>query len=184
MISDGAEFKINGASGNLSGSPITIAPGGSYNVSVTYSPTQTGLAHGIIQIKSDDATNPVVTAGVDGLGAKNTTVGAWGNNYIAIAFPNMGDIATIRTVSDANGHFNVYLPPDEPYTISVFDPLTGLIAKGSGVTGLPGHEHRHHESTGLQGEHRARHRWRRPAGRHRVRDRQQHQQKRQQQRRH
>jgi len=90
VIGDGGEFRINGASGDLTASPITIVPGGSYNVSVTYTPAKTGLAHGVIQIKSNDPANPVVTAGVDGLGATKTSVGKWGKQLHRDRLPEPG----------------------------------------------------------------------------------------------
>ena len=138
VIAGADAFHINGLPSNLATSPISIAPGGSYNLSVTFAPTQTGLAHGVVQISSNDHSNATVTAGVDGLGAKTTTVGKWGNNYVEIQFPNLGDAATIRTVSDNLGHFSAFLPPGEAYTISIFDPVSGLIAKHSGITATTG----------------------------------------------
>ena len=62
----------------------------------------------------------------------------WGNDYVAIEFPMLGDAATIRLVSDSMGNFNAVLPVNQQYHIVVFDPKTGLIANGYGITAASG----------------------------------------------
>jgi hypothetical protein len=44
----------------------------------------------------------------------------------------------IRVRSDSSGNFTAFLPPSTPYQISVFDPKSGLIAHGQGITSPSG----------------------------------------------
>jgi hypothetical protein len=138
FVYGGTSFSVNGLPADLADNPITIAPNASYSLSVTYAASTTGLERGLIQLTTNDPLNPTIRVGVVGTGAFSDSVGNWGNNYVAIAFPRLGDIATIRVISDSSGHFSAFLPASTPYQISVFDPKSGLIAHGQGVTGPSG----------------------------------------------
>jgi membrane-associated phospholipid phosphatase/sugar lactone lactonase YvrE len=138
FVYGGTSFSVNGLPANLTTNPITIAPNASYSLSVTYTASGQGLERGLIELTTNDPLNPTIKVGVVGTGVFSDSVGKWGNDYVAIAFPQLGADATLRLISDPAGNFNAFLPASTPYRISVFDPLSGLIADGQGVTAPSG----------------------------------------------
>lgn len=138
LVDGQQSFKVNGLPPDLSQQPITIAPGDSHNLSVTYTASNPWLERGTIEIDTNDPINPSMRVGVVGTGALPNSVGRWGNNNVVIEFPDLGDARTMRVKSDANGNFSAFLPASARYRISVFDPSSGLIAQGQGVTSVSG----------------------------------------------
>ena len=128
------DFELIAVPADLSANPIVIAPGGAYSLGVRLKPSTVGLLTASISIQSNDPAHSVSTIAVDGVGVRRYTVGEWGNDNVAVSFPGLGEGSARRTTSDVNGNFEVFLPPDTRYDITVFDPLTGLVAHGQGVT--------------------------------------------------
>jgi hypothetical protein len=123
---------------DLSSQPLTIAAGGSYTLPVAFQPSQPGLEQGTIEIKSNDPAQSDIRVNVVGTGTSPGSTGSWGNDFVAISFPSLRDAATIRLKSDPAGDFNAFLPASTQYKISVFDPKSGLIADGEGITAASG----------------------------------------------
>ncbi len=138
IIYGATSFRVNGLPADLATDPITIARNGSYSLSVTYTASQQGLERGLIQLATNDPNNATIKVGVVGTGVDADSVGNWGDDYVAIAFPQLGANATIRVMSDADGNFDAFLPASTQYEISVFDPKSDLIAHEQGSTGAFG----------------------------------------------
>ena len=137
FVYGGNAFSVNGVPANLAAHPITIAPGGSYDLSVTYSPSTANLERARIALTTNDPSNPTLNVNVVGTGMYYDSVGNWGNDYVTVTFPEQNN-AVLRTVSDGKGHFSFFWPASTPYKIYVFDPLSGLIAIGQGMTSVSG----------------------------------------------
>ncbi len=134
----GSSFTLTGVPSNLATNPITLTAGQSFTFGVTYTASIVGLERAKIDVGSNDPTQATLTFGVMGTGLAKDVYPHWGNDYVAIEFPNLAASTTLRTVSDANGHFSFFLPAHQAYHIAIFDPITGLIANGYGVTPASG----------------------------------------------
>jgi len=130
----GPSFTLLGVPDNLASNPITLATGQTFAFGVEYTASQPWLERAKIQIDSNDPNQPVETFGVTGTGLGSVVYPHWGNDYVAIEFPNLSSSIALRAVSDAGGNFSFFLPPQQFYHIAIFDPITGLIANGYGVT--------------------------------------------------
>jgi hypothetical protein len=131
-------FALNGIPADLATNPISLAPGASLDVSVTFSPQTAGLQRATLEVLSNDAANPVAAVGLTGTGLRPFTVGEWGNDFVQIAFPDLGDGATLQLKTSASGDMDGFLPENAHYVLTLFDPTTGLVARGEGVTGASG----------------------------------------------
>jgi hypothetical protein len=130
----GTSFALTGVPADLATKPITLATGQSFTFGVQYTAGQVGLERAKIDVATNDPNQHTLTFGVVGTGLDKVVYPHWGNDYVAIEFPHLNSGATLRTVSDASGHFSFFLPADQAYHIAVFDPITGLIANGYGIT--------------------------------------------------
>ena len=130
----GSSFALTGVPANLAENPVTLGYGQSFTFGVQYSASQVGLERAKIEVDSNEPNHPVQAFGVTGTGLASVVYPHWGNDYVAIEFPKLNSSIALRTVSDANGHFSFFLVPDQLYHIAIFDPISGLIANGYGVT--------------------------------------------------
>jgi hypothetical protein len=137
--SGNASFALLGIPANLATNPITLATGQTFMFGVQYTASKVGLERAKIDISTNDPNHPIKTLGVDGTGLGSVVYPHWGDDYVAIAFPDQQGSPALRTVSDDAGNFNFVLPPSTRYHIAIFDPITGLIANGYGTTPLSGH---------------------------------------------
>jgi hypothetical protein len=109
--------------------PITIPPLESTTLGFGYRPSfRNGLERGIFELVTNDPLQPRIRIG--GTGTRNVS-GLPGDDFIAVTVEGN---PPLRLKSNAEGEFNVVLPPDLPYEIVIFDPVSGLVAAGSGVT--------------------------------------------------
>src|SRR5262245_31700237 len=83
----------------------------------------------MIEVGTNDAAVPLLTFGVVGTGLESVVYPDWGDDFVAIR-----SNATLRAVSDAAGHFEIFLPAQSGYETVIFDPVTGLVAHGFGAT--------------------------------------------------
>jgi hypothetical protein len=132
------DFELLGVPADLAVQPIILARGGSFSFGASFLPSQAGLRQDAIEIVTNDPTKPTLTASVVGTGLRNVVYPEWGNDYVAVEFPNQPETTTLRQRSDASGNFTLYMPPNEPYHEVVFDPVTGLVAHGYGRTSAAG----------------------------------------------
>lgn len=134
-IAQGAPaFSLTGVPADLDSNPIMLQPGQSYTITGTFAPSITGLQRAIINVTTNSAAQPILLIGATGTGLNGQPHAQWGNDYVSIQIAGAQGFNSIRVQSDAAGNFMSFLPPDSNYTISIFDPVTGLIAKGSGQT--------------------------------------------------
>ncbi|HVX11566.1 MAG TPA: DUF4214 domain-containing protein [Pirellulales bacterium] len=134
-----ASFALIGIPANLATNPITLTTGQTFAFGVQYTASKVGLERAKIDISTNDPSHPITTFGVDGTGLGSVVYPHWGNDYIAIEFPDQQGSPALRTVSDNAGNFGFVLPPSTNYHIAIFDPITGLIANGYGTTPSSGH---------------------------------------------
>jgi hypothetical protein len=134
LIEGDVSFTLTGLPADLASNPIVLAPGQSYTFGITYTPSHAGLERARIQVTSNDPDQPVVLLGAVGTGLTDDVNPHWGNDYVAVEFPNQSSGLVLRAVSDAAGNADLFLPPKQAYHIAIFDPVTGLIAHGYGIT--------------------------------------------------
>jgi hypothetical protein len=130
----GSSFTLTGVPTNLASNPITLGAGQTFSFGVQYTASTVGLERAKIDVGSNDPGHPTLSFGVTGTGLGSVVYPHWGKDYVAIEFPDLAATATLRAVSDASGHFSFFLPANQHYHIAIFDPVTGLIANGYGVT--------------------------------------------------
>ncbi len=126
--------------------PITLAPGESTNIGVGFRPSKVGLRPGAFEVVSNDPTNPILRVAVVGTGVithdgYRTFDGAdLGNDYVAadanLSFEN--NLPELRTKSDDQGHWDLFLPAQTGVQTTTYDPVSGLVAHGSGYTNTGG----------------------------------------------
>ncbi len=129
-----ASFALTGLPADLAADPITLSTGETFSFGVSFTGVAPGLSRGAIAISSNDAASPVTEVAAAATSYEDLLYFDWGNDYVAI------DIAgdTLRTVSDEDGDLMVFLPAEEDYKITVFDPESGLVAVNYGTTSPSG----------------------------------------------
>jgi hypothetical protein len=130
----GSNFTLMGVPSDLATKPIMLATGQTFTFGVQYTASKAGPERARIGVTSNDPNQPVLSFGVTGTGLGSVIYPHWGNDYVAIEFPNENSSIALRAVSDASGNFSFFLPPEQFYHIAIFDPITGLIANGYGVS--------------------------------------------------
>src|SRR5579883_1176819 len=133
------EFGVTGLPAGLSmNSPLIIAAGGSYSLGLTFAPGQIGLRNGILEITSNDPQTPRLHEMVVGTGLAASTALHYGNDYVAYETPDILNAPVLRTKSDGDGNWSFFLPPQARYHWTIFDPVSGLVAHGYGITAASG----------------------------------------------
>ena len=134
-LADGrGRFTFLGIPGDLATSPISLDYGRSFSFGVSFDPDHMGLDRALIDILTNDPLHPVTRVSVVGTGLAENVYPQWGNDFQAIDTPDLAGSDTLRTVSDNNGNFSFFLPPQQLYHYSSFDPDTGLIGHSYGTT--------------------------------------------------
>ncbi len=133
-----AQFAIGGLPAGFGpGNPLVLAPGETFSLDVTFDATALGLQRARIEIASDDPETPVLRQTVVGTGLADTGSALdYGHDFVAVEQPGHLDEPVVRTVSDAGGNWTFYLPAGQSFHHAIFDPASGLIAHGFGVTEL------------------------------------------------
>lgn len=129
-----AAFGLVGVPVDLDVNPITLATGETFSFGVSFTGVAPGLSRGGITISSNDTATPSVEVAAMATSYEGMHYFDWGEDYIAVEVA--GDI--LRTVSDEDGNFEIFLPALENYKITVFDPDSGLVAIGYGTTSVSG----------------------------------------------
>ncbi len=116
-------------------SPVTLAPGESYELAIAFHPSRVGLRPGTVELTTNDPLHPTYSLGVVGTGIPTGGIDFdWGGDYVAMT--NRG--FTQRTVSNLAGGFVFNANVFTAYSLAIFDPVSGLIADDQGITGPSG----------------------------------------------
>ena len=114
--------------------PVRLTPGENLTISLEFSPAQIGSERGEIEIVTDVPGREKIAVGVVGTGVTDVIYPQWGNDFVAIEYPNQIGSQILRTKSNDVGEFDAFLQADQFYHIVIFDPKTGLVAHGYGKT--------------------------------------------------
>ena len=134
------QFSVTGLpSGFGPGNPLVLAPGASQTFSLVANLQNSGLQRGMVQFLSDDPATPDFQLHVDATGiAAGGPKASFAMDYVAITLPNLSGGTTLRGLTDSSGNFSFFLPPDQAYEVTEFDPTSGLVAHGAGRTATSG----------------------------------------------
>ncbi len=134
------QFSVTGMPAGFGPSnPLVLSPGASQSFSLVCNLQDAGLQRGGIQFLSNDPVTPDFELHVDATGMPaGGPAASVDMDYIAIALPNVPGDFTLRGRTDAFGDFNFFLPPDQAYEVTEFDPISGLVAHGAGTTAASG----------------------------------------------
>jgi hypothetical protein len=138
LAEGGDAFSLIGVPADLANNPILLNFGESFSFGAAFDPNQLGLLRASIDIGSNDPNQPVIRVGAVGTGVEPLPYPAWGNDFIAIETPEFPASPVLYTVSDDEGNFEIFLPPETMYHLVIFDPVTGLISHGYGRTAPTG----------------------------------------------
>jgi hypothetical protein len=115
--------------------PVTLQPGDSFVFGLAFSPKLVGLERGQLRISSDDPNKPTFTIPVVGTGlAASGSALDYGHDFVALDEPSNPAAPVLRQVSDGQGNWSFFLPPQTPIHYVIFDPVSGLVAHGFDVT--------------------------------------------------
>ncbi|MEV8468445.1 Ig-like domain-containing protein [Fluviibacterium sp. DFM31] len=129
-----ASFGLVGVPTDLATNPITLTTGESFSFGASFKGVAPGLARGAVSISSNDPNTPSFEVAAVATSFDGQHYFDWGNDFIAVDIA--GDV--LRTKSDDDGSFSLFLPSQEDYTITVFDPDSGLVAVNYGTTSPSG----------------------------------------------
>ncbi len=136
-ITDGSEaFRIAAFPAGFGPDPLVLQPGESVSLDIAFRPDAAGLRRGVIEIVSDDAVTPISQTHIVGTGVAGAARKA--ENYVAVETPDAVGSPVLRVRTDAKGNWKVVLPAKKAYHFAVFDPLSGLIGSGFGVSAADG----------------------------------------------
>jgi allophanate hydrolase subunit 2 len=138
----GGQFQVSGLPAGFGPSqPLVLAPGASQSFNLVFTTTTVGLERGRLQFFSNDPANPVLTVDVDatGLPVAGPTPSLAGN-YVAVSFPDSPTTSVLRTVTDMAGNFQLFLPANQTYDITYFDPIGGLVSHDRGIASPSGQD--------------------------------------------
>lgn len=127
-------FAVTGVPADIAANPITLAFGESVTFGLQFTGGELGLARGQIALTTNDPTQSTLLVGATATTETARRTFDWGDDYVAVEVN--GEI--LRTTSDAEGHFQFFMPAEADYKITVFDPESGLVAHGSGRTAISG----------------------------------------------
>jgi hypothetical protein len=115
--------------------PVVIQPNEIGHIQLGFAPSAAGLRHGIVEILSNDPNHPILHFPVVGTGLADGNLHL-GNDYVAVEsqFREFDHTPVLRTRTDANGNWQLFLPPDLPIHIVIFDPISGLVSHTYAVT--------------------------------------------------
>ena len=116
--------------------PFDVQPGQSLPFGVAFDPAAMGIHAGAIRFLTNDPDAPIALQPVTGTGVADVDSGVqWGDDFVTLV---LDGTETRRLRSDGDGAFHFSLPPNTPYEISLFDPVSGLVSHSSGLTSGPG----------------------------------------------
>jgi hypothetical protein len=126
--------------------PVTLQPGESFAFNILFRPSKAGLRPGAFEIVSDDPETPILRQPFTGTGVVTpdnfvTFDGVdIGNDFVAVEDTDKFTInlPTLRTRTDNGGNWQFFLPGQRHMHVATFDPVSGLIAHGFGLTSASG----------------------------------------------
>ena len=123
-------FSASALPGDFPAQPIVIAAGQSMSFDLNVTPIQLGLQSGTIQISSDDINQPsqslfVVTTGVAAAGPQADI----GDDFVVISTPELDGSPVLRDTTGPGGEYQFIIAPNVGYEVTIFDPVSGLVAK-------------------------------------------------------
>ncbi|HND54137.1 MAG TPA: Ig-like domain-containing protein, partial [Pirellulaceae bacterium] len=133
LVDGGANFSLTGIPADLATHPISLATGESFSLGATFTAGGVGLRRAVIEVATNDPTQPSLRLGAVATGLDGVVYPAWGEDFVAIEMPDRGG-QVLRAKSDGAGSFSFFLPPTQAYHVVMFDPVTGLVAHGYGTT--------------------------------------------------
>ena len=131
-------FQLIGVPANLGSTPITLTTGQSMSFGASFTPDRLGLQRALINVATNDPTQPNLRLSLVGTGVATLPTVQWGNDFIAVENPELPAIPALRTTSDSAGNFSMFLPASVHFHLAGFDPATGLITHGYGTTAQSG----------------------------------------------
>jgi hypothetical protein len=132
-------FTATGVGVVTAATPLRLAPNTGIAFDLTFVPSSTSLARGTLKFLSNDSEQPVLEVPVVGTGLPGAGSSLeYGNDFVAIESPDFPSAPVLRARSDQNGNFSFFLPPDQRYHYVIYDPVSGLVAHGLGITALSG----------------------------------------------
>jgi uncharacterized protein YjiK len=134
LVEGGAEFALLGVPLDLKSSPASIGLGDSFSFGLSYAASALGLQRAVVEVVTNDPTQPVLRLGAVGTGISALPTAAWGQDYVGIQVTTPNNPPALHAVSDDKGFFSFFLPNNSPYHMAVFDPATGLVAHDYGKT--------------------------------------------------
>ncbi|QLE56855.1 Ig-like domain-containing protein [Nostoc sp. TCL26-01] len=134
LVEGSSAFSLLGVANNLATNPISLNFGESWSFGVDFDPSNLGLDRAVIEITSNDSNNSKSRFSFVGTGLDQIVYPQWGNDFIAIETPDVPGAPVLRTVSDDKGNFQLFLPPEQAYHMTIFDPVTGLVSHSYGKT--------------------------------------------------
>jgi hypothetical protein len=117
---------------DFSAGPVTLAFGDTFTFGATFDAAGVGLDRAIIEIDTNDPTQPVVRLSAVGTGLDSIAYPKWGSDFVTVETTLGGDPLVLRTRSNLVGDFTMSLPPNERFAMTMFDPDTGLVAHSFG----------------------------------------------------
>ncbi len=121
--------------------PLLLIPGQSFSFDLSFDPSAAGLRRGSINIVSDDPNSLTSVLRVMGTGLPNAGSNLhYGTDYVVLQTGNSSNPQAFRQVSDQAGMWSFFLAPQTSYHYVIFDPVSGLVAHGYGVSAPSGQE--------------------------------------------
>ncbi|MBI3415739.1 MAG: hypothetical protein HY043_10560, partial [Verrucomicrobia bacterium] len=134
FVQGAAAFTLTGLPANLASQPIQLTHGQSFTFGGRFQPDQTGLRRALIEIKTNDPQTPVARVSFVGTGLGVPMEAQWGDDFVAIESPDFPGTPPLRVKSDDKGNFEFFLPSQQFYHLTIFDPVTGLVGHETDAT--------------------------------------------------
>lgn len=82
----------------------------------------------------NDPRTPVAHVSFVGTGLDRSMEAQWGDDFVAIESPDFPATPPLRAKSDDKGNFEFFLPSQQFYHLTIFDPVTGLVGHETDAT--------------------------------------------------
>ncbi len=110
-------------------SPLILEPDERYDLDLLFDPASVGLQRGSFALISDDPDTRAFVQPIVGTGLARTGIGVgYGRDFVAVDFPFDDNAVDLRDVSDTAGNFDFFIAPETSFHVSIFDPVSGLVA--------------------------------------------------------
>jgi hypothetical protein len=124
--------------GNFAGVEHRLASQATVQIPLTFAPSALGILPGLLQFTTNDPDRLLVKQGVIGSGVPPAGIGPndfhWGSDFVRL----VNGAVVHQLTSNEAGFFQAGLGVNSHYEVTIFDPVSGYIATGSGMTGPSG----------------------------------------------